>query len=71
MPARPFERVRRLALLEAAEHKDAGACHRHRVQLVLPRMLRRATVERNGGVLASQGISPSSGVEVSRYWITL
>lgn len=28
-------------------------------------------IEKNGGVLASQGISPSSGVEVSRYWITL
>jgi predicted acetyltransferase len=28
-------------------------------------------IERNGGVLASQGISPASGKPVARYWIAL
>jgi predicted acetyltransferase len=28
-------------------------------------------IERNGGVLASQGVSPTSGKQISRYWIAL
>jgi predicted acetyltransferase len=28
-------------------------------------------IERNGGVRASQGVSPATGVEISRYWIAL